>query len=68
MIAGGSGITPMLQIARDVFKNSSENTKISLLFANKSEEDILLRDEIEKMKTDHPEQFNVMFTINAAKD
>merc|ERR1711990_330948 len=50
MIAGGSGITPMLQIVRDVFKNDQENTKISLLFANQTENDILLREEIENFK------------------
>merc|ERR1711937_1055364 len=45
MIAGGSGITPMLQVVRDVFKNENENTKVHLLFANQTEKDILLRDD-----------------------
>ena len=44
MIAGGSGITPMWQIIQDVFQNSqNDKTKIHLLFANKTEGDILLR-------------------------
>ena len=44
MIAGGSGITPMWQIIQDVFQNNTKDkTKIQLLFANKTEADILLR-------------------------
>ena len=44
MIAGGSGIIPMWQIIQDVFQNSqNDKTKINLLFANKTEGDILLR-------------------------
>ena len=44
MIAGGSGITPMWQIIQDVFQNcQNDKTKIHLLFANKTEGDILLR-------------------------
>jgi len=66
MIAGGSGITPMLQIAREVFKNSAEKTKVSLLFANKTPSDILLRSEIEEMKAKHPDQFSFMYTVDNA--
>ena len=35
MIAGGSGITPMLQLIRDVVKNRNDNTEMTLLFSNK---------------------------------
>ena len=34
LIAGGSGITPMLQIARDVAKNARDKTELTLIFAN----------------------------------
>ena len=38
MIAGGTGITPMLQICDEIFREGSgDNTKVSLLFANQSE-------------------------------
>ncbi|VDI11972.1 cytochrome-b5 reductase, partial [Mytilus galloprovincialis] len=36
MIAGGTGITPMLQLARAIFKDKNDNTEISLLFANQA--------------------------------
>ena len=51
MIAGGSGITPMLQLLRDVSKRSATDfTKLSLLYANVTEADILLRAELEELR------------------
>lgn len=49
MIAGGTGITPMLQIIREVLSNPDDRTQVSLVFANISEEDILLRDELDAL-------------------
>merc|ERR1712178_637919 len=34
MIAGGSGITPMLQVTKQILKYNTSGTKVSLLFAN----------------------------------
>ena len=34
MIAGGTGITPMLQLIRAIFKDKNDKLEISLLFAN----------------------------------
>jgi len=36
MIAGGTGITPMLQIIRAVLKNPDDQTKLWLLFAKRT--------------------------------
>lgn len=49
MIAGGTGITPMLQIINAILREAS-GVEISLLFANQAEEDILLRDVIESLE------------------
>ncbi len=34
MIAGGTGITPMYQLVKDICKNPDDNTKVQLIFAN----------------------------------
>jgi len=68
MIAGGSGITPMYHVAKDMLKNDSANTKITILFANKTESDILLRNELEEMAHANPERVNVHFTIDNKTD
>lgn len=50
MIAGGTGITPMLQIIRAIIKNNSkDNIHMSLIYANQTEADILLRKEIDEL-------------------
>lgn len=47
MIAGGTGITPMYQLIRAICEDERDTTEISLIYANRSEEDILLRQELE---------------------
>ncbi|KAG0236765.1 NADH-cytochrome b5 reductase [Actinomortierella wolfii] len=63
MIAGGTGITPMLQIIRAVLKNPEDKTQLSLIFANVKEEDILLKDELDALAKKHP-QFKVVYCLN----
>ncbi|KAH8261494.1 hypothetical protein KR044_010317, partial [Drosophila immigrans] len=63
MIAGGTGITPMLQLVREVLKrNEKDKTQLALLFANQSEKDILLREELDELAKKHPDQFKVWYT------
>jgi cytochrome-b5 reductase len=64
MIAGGTGITPMLQIIRAILKNSSDRTKISLIFANVNEEDILLRKDLEQLAEDEKSRFKLYLVLN----
>ncbi|KAL4110828.1 hypothetical protein PRIC1_002513 [Phytophthora ramorum] len=45
MIAGGSGITPMLQLIKTICRNPEDRTEITLLYCSVSEEDIILREE-----------------------
>ncbi|XP_030632383.1 NADH-cytochrome b5 reductase 1 [Chanos chanos] len=66
LIAGGTGITPMLQLIRDIMKNPSDKTTCSLLFANQTEKDILLRDELEEVKARHPDRFKLWYTVDKA--
>lgn len=64
MIAGGTGITPMLQIVRQVFRDPSDSTQLWLLFANQTEKDILLRKELEEIQRAYPERFHLWYTID----
>lgn len=64
MIAGGTGITPMLQLIRYITKDPKDDTKLSLLFANQTEKDILLRDELEQVAQEHPDQFKIWYTVD----
>ncbi|KNE01197.1 hypothetical protein QG37_02087 [Candidozyma auris] len=64
MVAGGTGIAPMYQILTAVLNNPEDKTKIHLVYANVSEEDILLRAELEELKREHPDQFFIHYVLN----
>ncbi|KAF9786974.1 ferredoxin reductase-like C-terminal NADP-linked domain-containing protein [Thelephora terrestris] len=64
MIAGGTGITPMLQIIRAALKNPEDKTKISLIYANVNPEDILLKAELDDLAAAHPTRFTVFYVLN----
>ena len=36
LIAGGTGITPMYQLIKAIFKNPNDKTKVTLVFGNVS--------------------------------
>eukprot|EP00245_Coleochaete_scutata_P012620 TRINITY_DN491_c0_g1_i1.p1 TRINITY_DN491_c0_g1~~TRINITY_DN491_c0_g1_i1.p1 ORF type:complete len:280 (-),score=46.42 TRINITY_DN491_c0_g1_i1:331-1059(-) len=64
MIAGGTGITPMFQVARAILENPKDTTKVSLLYANVGADDILLKDEIDAMAGKYPGRFSVYYVLN----
>mmetsp|Transcript_22921 Transcript_22921/g.78018 ORF Transcript_22921/g.78018 Transcript_22921/m.78018 type:complete len:303 (-) Transcript_22921:620-1528(-) len=65
MVAGGTGITPMLQVADEILGNPDDKTKVSLVFANVTEKDILLRGKIDAMAAAHPSRFSVYYVLDS---
>ncbi|XP_069828688.1 NADH-cytochrome b5 reductase 1-like isoform X2 [Dendropsophus ebraccatus] len=68
MIAGGTGITPMFQLIHAILSDPEDETKCFLLFANKSEEDTLLYDDLKKLQDENPERFKLWFTVDSASE
>jgi cytochrome-b5 reductase len=67
MICGGTGITPMLQILHFIFKNPGDlGIKVHLLYANQSEDDILVRKELEAVAKEFPDRFQLHYTVDQA--
>ncbi|SPO21251.1 related to cytochrome-b5 reductase [Ustilago trichophora] len=66
MIAGGTGLTPCLQIIRAALKNPADKTQIDFIYANVKEEDILLKQELDELATKHKDQFRVHYFLNEA--
>lgn len=64
LIAGGTGITPMWQLARYVFSQPEDNTKVTLVFGNVSEEDILLKREFEELENKYPQRFRAFYVLD----
>ena len=68
MIAGGTGITPMLQIIRAIGRGRPKNggkdtTEVDLIFANVNYEDILLKDDLDTLAKEDP-GFRVHYVLN----
>ena len=64
LIAGGTGITPMYQLTRAIFSNPNEKTKVTLVFGNLTEEDILLKKELEELENTYPQRFRAFYVLD----
>lgn len=64
IVAGGSGITPVLQILNQVITTPEDLTKVSLIYANDSENDILLKEELDEMADKYP-NFEVHYVVRS---
>ena len=67
MICGGTGITPMLQVIRQIFKDVGDTTRVSLLFANRTPSDVLMKAELDELAETHP-NLSVHYTVDNARD
>lgn len=64
MIAGGTGITPMYQLIRAICEDPTDKTSVSLIFANATEADILLRKELEAWAAKNPKKFKLSYILD----
>ncbi|OJD29361.1 cytochrome b5 [Diplodia corticola] len=68
MVAGGTGITPMYQLIRAICEDPRDLTAVSLVYANRAEEDILLRDELDRFARLYPANFAVHYMLDRPPD
>jgi cytochrome-b5 reductase len=68
MVAGGTGITPMYQLIRAICENDTDTTEVSLIYANRSESDILLRNELERFARQYPKNFKLWYLLDSAPE
>jgi cytochrome-b5 reductase len=54
----------MLQLVTDVFRDPEDKTCLALIFANQSEDDILVREELEAVQQQHPDRFKLWYTVD----
>ena len=64
MICGGTGITPMYQLIRAICEDPKDTTQVSLLYANQTEQDILLREELDNWASKFPQKFRVWYVLD----
>lgn len=68
LIGGGSGITPLYQLIHEITKNPKDNTKVDLFYGSLTQEDILLRKELDKIASEHKDQVNVHYFVDKAPE
>lgn len=54
----------MLQLIRAILKDPEDPTQCFLLFANQTEKDIILREDLEELQARHPGRFKLWFTLD----
>ncbi|GLC37614.1 hypothetical protein PLESTF_001642100 [Pleodorina starrii] len=64
MVAGGTGITPMLQVIDAILENPNDKTQVSLVYANVTESDIILKDKIDALVAAHPDRLKVYYVVD----
>jgi nitrate reductase (NAD(P)H) len=66
MICGGSGVTPIFQVLRAVMTDRQDETKCLLLDGNRTEEDILCRQELDDLTALDPQRCQLVHTLTRA--
>ncbi len=54
----------MFQLCRAIFKNPDDKTKVTLIFGNVTEEDILLKREFEYLENEYPQRFRAFYLLD----
>ena len=64
MIAGGTGITPVMQIAAEILRHPEDPTEMSLIFGCREENDLLMRSTLDEWAEKYPEKFRVHYILS----
>jgi len=68
LVGGGTGVAPLIQIARTVLEHPNDRTRVKFLSINRHEEDILMRPELDDLARRHPNRFEVAYSLTAPPD
>ena len=64
LIAGGTGLTPCYQVLAAVLREAQDATQLRLLYANRTPDDILLREELDSLANSHPDRFQLWYAVD----
>merc|ERR1712176_3132 len=66
MIAGGTGITPVMQMGSEILRHDDDPTKISLIFGARIEGDLLCRKTLDEWVEKYPGRFKAHYILSDA--
>ena len=64
MLCGGTGITPMYRVLKAVLLNPLDTVKVHMIYANRTEEDILLKDNLDALSREYPDRFSLHYMLS----
>ncbi|SDR75865.1 ring-1,2-phenylacetyl-CoA epoxidase subunit PaaE [Formosa sp. Hel1_31_208] len=65
--AAGSGITPIMSIAKDLLEEEPKSSFI-LIYGNRTPKETLFLDDIVKLNTEYPDRFDVKFVYSQSQE
>merc|ERR1712039_615412 len=68
LVAGGTGLTPCYQVLAAVLREAQDTTQVRLLYANRTPDDILMREELDGLARSHPERFQLWYTVDRIQE
>ncbi|MFG2331255.1 2Fe-2S iron-sulfur cluster-binding protein [Streptomyces sp. NPDC048604] len=63
LVAGGSGITPVLSVAKSAL--AAGRARVALLYANRDEPAVIFRDELRELAEDYPARFTLIHWLES---
>lgn len=64
LIGGGSGITPLWQVLHDFLRDPESKTELTLIYQNRFEEDILLKEELDLLAETYSSNFKTIYILS----
>lgn len=64
MVAGGTGVTPMIQALHAILGDVESKTKVTLLYGSQTSDDILGFDLLKQWEQDYPERLEVVHILS----
>ena len=68
MVAGGTGIAPMIQALRPLLGTPGDATKVRLLYGNLAPDDVMLKPELDALAAAHPDRLEITYVVGASAD
>jgi ring-1,2-phenylacetyl-CoA epoxidase subunit PaaE len=66
LFGAGSGITPLMSIAKTMLEAEPQST-VNLLYGNREEEGIIFKNELDALQKKYADQFNVQYILSQPK-
>ena len=64
MVCGGTGITPMYQVLKTLLQDPEDTTQLRLIFGNVTEDDVLLREELDDLTNHYSERLKIVYVLD----